>query len=81
MVENRIEVQTSLILRNDQRILHNDPPIPAQRPIHFDLRDPAHSETYSGERNDSQHQQIYALLHDAPSTSLWQLEHRPALPH
>jgi len=26
MVENRIEVQTSLILRNDLRILHNDPP-------------------------------------------------------
>ena len=33
-------------------------PIPAQRPIHFDLRDPARSEIYIGERNDCQHLQL-----------------------
>ena len=77
MAENRIEVQTSLILRNDLRILHNDPPLPAQRPIHFDLRDPARSEIYIGERNDSQHLQLYVLLQDpAPSTSLRPPDHR-----
>ena len=83
MVENRIEVQTSLILRNESTtyaFYATVYPIPARRPIHSDLHDPARSEIYGGELNYSQHLQLYALLQDsASSTSLWQLDHRSAL--